>query len=743
MLPVYGIRPDGSCMCNDPACDENRGKHPIFDAWPTMATANRGTIQRWWRVWNGLCNFGWKMGTQFVALDLDRKHGNDGIATLHQLEAEHGPLPRSLSASTPTGGGHIAFRIPEGLRLKATPKWRPGIDIRAGNSYIVIEPSITPNGQYRWWAFDEPAVPPQWLLDILPRADDELAADGFDAIVDEGAELPDPARRLLGRSVTFRQIWDRTRRKEGDDTDSAWDCTLLMAYLMGRREADDQELTDLLAAYRDRWGGWGSHHKTDYAARTIRAARGRMTPEPQETVVVVASDPPPPLPVASGPVLPTFPLEVLPPAAAALVDGMAASWRVDPALYAVPALAVLSIAVGASSLLHLPAGQTASSALWTAIVAPTGSGKTPAAAGVLRPVREYEREIHRQYQRDLQRHQELQQGGKVTDKPRRELLTVGDVTWEILVRRLAENPLGLLWIRDEILALFGSLDAYKPNGKGFADQDILSTWSGEPIRRLRQKDDEVTLVDRPWLGLFGGIQPALLQKLGNNASGRLSRLLAWSVDRRVPEESEEVDSSLAESWAELVLAMLRSRRSYGDPDRVQLSQEAKSVWKHEQKWRREQMLEADDDRRALLAKLDQHAGRLALVLWAGHSKSAVGLLDIDGWTMEAAWQLAKAFYAHQAALFVSDEDWVNPNQRAAFDAAAKFHEWLVGRGGRMTLRDVQRATPPGGRDAGRLHALIAHWEECGYGRVVAEKVEGRPGPPTRWLVCREAGENGS
>jgi hypothetical protein len=175
---------------------------------------------------------------------------------------------------------------------------------------------------------------------------------------------------------------------------------------------------------------------------------------------------------------------------------------------------------------------------------------------------------------------------------------------------------------------------------------------------------------------------------------------------------------------------------------VKLGKDARAVWKREQRWRREQMLEADDDRRALLAKVDQHAGRLALVLWATYCETTVDLPDMDAEVMEAAWKLAKAFYGHQLALFAHGEDWVAPTQRGAFDAAARFHEWLLARGGRMTLREVQRLTPPGGRDAGRLHALITHWEEHGYGKLVREKPEGRPGRPTQWLVCHETEAEG-
>jgi hypothetical protein len=146
VIPIHWVRQDETCTCNDLDC-RSPGKHAIFPEWQRRASNDRRTVERWWKQWRGELNFGWVMGEGHVALDLDRKDGRDGILTLHELEQEQGPLPRSCSASTPTGGGHLVFRVPADVHHRPSGKaWRLGIEVRAGNSYIVVEPSRTAVG---------------------------------------------------------------------------------------------------------------------------------------------------------------------------------------------------------------------------------------------------------------------------------------------------------------------------------------------------------------------------------------------------------------------------------------------------------------------------------------------------------------------------------------------------------------------------------------------------------------------
>ncbi len=83
--------------------------------------------------------------------DVDPQHGGD--QALADLEAEHGPLPLTIEASTPSGGRHLYWRwdaeAPE-IR-NSTSRIGPGLDARGEGGSITLPPSVLADGRrYRW-----------------------------------------------------------------------------------------------------------------------------------------------------------------------------------------------------------------------------------------------------------------------------------------------------------------------------------------------------------------------------------------------------------------------------------------------------------------------------------------------------------------------------------------------------------------------------------------------------------------
>ncbi len=113
----------------------------------------------------GDCNIGVATGpaSGFFAVDLDGAEGRRSFFE-EVLEDE---LPETLAVDTPGGGLHLFFRS-NGSPIKNRAKigGKP-IDVRGSGGYVVVPPSIHPNGkQYAWVGDDETdiAVPPAWLL---------------------------------------------------------------------------------------------------------------------------------------------------------------------------------------------------------------------------------------------------------------------------------------------------------------------------------------------------------------------------------------------------------------------------------------------------------------------------------------------------------------------------------------------------------------------------------------------------
>ena len=75
---------------------------------------------------------------QFV-LDVDVR--NKGFESLTKLQADIGDLSPTRTHITGSGGLHIIYRLPKGIKLSASKiEGYPGIDIKI-NGYIVLPPS--------------------------------------------------------------------------------------------------------------------------------------------------------------------------------------------------------------------------------------------------------------------------------------------------------------------------------------------------------------------------------------------------------------------------------------------------------------------------------------------------------------------------------------------------------------------------------------------------------------------------
>jgi hypothetical protein len=128
------------------------------------ATTNEATIRAEWKK-HPDAGIGIPTGkaSGLLVLDRDDRHGGD--ASLSALIEQHGDLPPTQQASTPSGGAHYAFKYPEGLHIgNSAGKIGKGLDIRGEGGYIVA-PGCDP--ARRWENALYPADPPEWMIEAL------------------------------------------------------------------------------------------------------------------------------------------------------------------------------------------------------------------------------------------------------------------------------------------------------------------------------------------------------------------------------------------------------------------------------------------------------------------------------------------------------------------------------------------------------------------------------------------------
>ena len=126
-----------------------RAKTPLTPTGLHAATDDLSQIKKWWSA-NPRAGIGIPAGVNgLVIVDFDPRHG--GEASYKQLLKEYARWQET--AHVRSGGAdrglHFYFRSEEPWHQKTI---LPGVDVRAGASYVVAPPSIHPNTgkRYEW-----------------------------------------------------------------------------------------------------------------------------------------------------------------------------------------------------------------------------------------------------------------------------------------------------------------------------------------------------------------------------------------------------------------------------------------------------------------------------------------------------------------------------------------------------------------------------------------------------------------
>jgi hypothetical protein len=146
-------------------------------SWPSRATTNPEQIREWFAGRYSDFNLGAVPGDSFLVVDNDSK--KDGPANWLRL-SEGEQTPNTLEIVTPTGGGHIWYRIDPSVVVNTGYDFFPGfpgVDIWSGSHILITPPSIHPEvgtnyrfvGEPLWNDPDLIADAPTWLLEKVAQ----------------------------------------------------------------------------------------------------------------------------------------------------------------------------------------------------------------------------------------------------------------------------------------------------------------------------------------------------------------------------------------------------------------------------------------------------------------------------------------------------------------------------------------------------------------------------------------------
>lgn len=183
--------------------------------------------------------------------------------------------------------------------------------------------------------------------------------------------------------------------------------------------------------------------------------------------------------------------------------------------------------IGDTCRIMVKPGWEESCGLYAAIIAVPSAKKSPALKSGSKFLYEFATILEGEYQDSYLDYREAldkydedidaYEDGKLEKKPRkpvepkRERLYTDDVTVEALSSLMADNPKGLISIKDELAGFTKALNQYK-GGAGADRQFYLTCFNGAPLN-VDRKGREPIILPRTFLSIIGNLPPDVLSEL--------------------------------------------------------------------------------------------------------------------------------------------------------------------------------------------------------------------------------------
>lgn len=459
---------------------------------------------------------------------------------------------------------------------------------------------------------------------------------------------------------------------------------------------------------------------------------------------------------AATPAWQPFPVQLMPPAVRDYVAQTADGMACDATLVALPILAGLAAAIGNTRTISLNDEWAEPSILWVAVVADSGSLKTPASRKALRFITQQESDIEQrnaaardEYEQELVvhesrmaawKHQARRSGDNAgapplkPARPPRAAYVVSDTTIEAVVGILADNPRGVLLERDELAGWLGGFDKYKAGGASRVSSEVghwLSMHNAGTLR-LDRKSTGRTFVERASLSITGGIQPdTLTQAIGQEhvANGLLARFLLAAPPRRPKRfTTATADFAAVESARQLFSTLYGLPMPEDGPKALRLSRDGLAAWEPFFQRHADRQMEAKGVEASMLAKIEAAAARLALIHHVCRQAGGEPTLphDVDAQSVEVGIALAEWFADEWLRVY---EATIGGSPKSDHDA--ELLAWIDAQGGKVPVRDIgQRLRRY--RDADVLERTITALVHAG--RLTSFTVKNdQGGPPAHWV----------
>jgi hypothetical protein len=229
--------------------------------------------------------------------------------------------------------------------------------------------------------------------------------------------------------------------------------------------------------------------------------------------------------------------------------------------------------------------------VWCADIRPTGSGKTPAANALMKPIHKVQAEAHRKRQAELEHWKGLprKERDSTPDPPKERAWFVSDLTLEGLRDDLDEHPTGgLMVLQEEISAFISSQNQYR-NGRGSDREAWLSLYDGNDARIKRAGKD--TFLRGARVNVYGGIQPPVFRRVFSSEDGvflvdgtSFRFLYTYEDDKHFDLDCASWDETYSKEWEKLIQRAVWWAGKQDAPHRMILNKSAQQrfiTWRNE------------------------------------------------------------------------------------------------------------------------------------------------------------------
>ncbi|SHF88453.1 Protein of unknown function [Desulfacinum infernum DSM 9756] len=227
---------------------------------------------------------------------------------------------------------------------------------------------------------------------------------------------------------------------------------------------------------------------------------------------------PKPRPYEPLPPLPPWPMEAFPAPYQRLISEVTESLSVPLEMAATAFLSATAACIGRTRQIYDGREWYQPPILWFALVAPSGSGKSPTCNFIFEPIKRLENEWFIEFRSATAKYKEKldiwksapKEGrGPKPEPPRWRQLLIDDATGESIAEILFQNPRGLLWNSDELAGMMANFDRYSRN-KGGTKSRLMTAYDAGQWKVSRVDSNRQSLIPHAAISIFGTIQPEIL-----------------------------------------------------------------------------------------------------------------------------------------------------------------------------------------------------------------------------------------